>query len=116
MSSYLQMHNQKLEARSRSIENSEHDKNSGYVRFLEEQVEKAGKRDADLEKLHLKLIDVQAKLDRLMTRDTKADSDQAGCTRLIAKLEERLQSFESVHDKVDQLEKTLTKRHAGTRL
>ena len=114
MSSYLQKHNQKLEARSRSIEGSDPQKSAGYVRFLEEQVEKAGRRDAEFEKMQLKLLDIQAKMDRLLTRESKADLDQASSGRLLTKLEERLKSVESFHEKADQLDKTLTRKHVGT--
>jgi hypothetical protein len=103
MSSYLQQHNQRLDARSRSIEGRESP--AGYTRFLEDQIARLGKREADFDKMQAKIVDLQTSVDRLLNRDARQDSDASGRLKVFAKLEDRLAAVETSASKVEAIEK-----------
>lgn len=112
MSSYLQQHNQRLDARSRSIEGRDQPQSS-YTRFLEDQIAKFSKRDADFEKMQAKIVDLQTKFDRLLNNDAKYDIESTARNKTTAKLEEKMASFEGLAERMDCAEKQMMQRYIG---
>jgi uncharacterized protein (DUF3084 family) len=115
MSSYLQQHNQRLNARSKSIEGRDQE-NSSYTRFLEDQISRFGRREAEFEKMQAKLIDLQTKFDRLLNNDARFESEASTRHRAAAKVEEKLAALEGVAERVDCAEKQTMQRYIGRRL
>ena len=116
MSSYLKEKSQKIEVRSRSIEGRNDIGGNGlnYVRFLEEQLEKAGKRDIEFEKMQIRLVEVQTQFDQILTKETTRGKEASLNNGLVAKIEERLNIIEGVKDKLLNIEKNYANKTLGT--
>ena len=112
MSSYLQRHNQRLDARSKSIEGREQD-SSTYMKFLEDQISKFNKREADFEKIQAKLIDIQTKFDKMLTNDVKQEAESTSRNKALSKLEEKMSSFQGLAERIDYAEQQTMNRYIG---
>ena len=117
MSSYLQKHNQKLETRSKSIEggreNRESHNNPGYMKFLEENISKFNQREGDFDKMQMKLLDVQTKLDKLLSQENKLATESSILNRAFGRMDDKMKSLEGLTERVEYFEKQSLGRFVG---
>jgi hypothetical protein len=113
MTSYLQKHNQRLEARSRSIEAGREKENPGYMKFLEEQISKFNQREAEFDRMQAKLIDIQTKFDKLLSQENKLETETSIRSRTLSKVEEKVKILEGLAERVEFFEKQSLGRFVG---
>lgn len=114
MSGYLKQRSQALDARSKSIEGRKQE-DSTYTRFLEDQIMKFNKRESEFDKMQARMIDIQTKFDKLLTNEVKLEADSSTRNKAISKLEDKMQGFQGIAERIDHSEQLAMNRYIGRR-
>lgn len=112
MSTFLKQQSNKLEARSHTIE-SKPKPDSGYVKFLEEQIEQGKAKEGEMEKMKYKLIDLETKIERQLNKETKMEVEASSLLKMVEKLEKRAKAVEEKSKLFDEMEKQIMNRYVG---